>query len=38
VLAEHLHDPAFGSQIAAVGVLREILCQPHLLGDIVERL
>ena len=38
VLAEHLHDAAFGRQIAAVGILREVLCQPHLLGDIVEGL
>ena len=38
VLAEHLHDPAFGSELAAVGVLGEILRQPHFLGDVVERL
>ena len=25
VLAEHLHDAAFGSEFAAVGVLREVL-------------
>jgi len=38
VFAEHLHDAAFGSEIAAVGVLREVRCEPHLLGDVLERL
>ena len=37
VLAEHLHDAAVGRQIAAVGVLGEILAEPGLLGDLVDR-
>ena len=37
VLAEHLHDPAVGRQLAAVGVLGEVLAQPGLLGHLVDR-
>jgi hypothetical protein len=37
VLAEHLHNAAFGSEVSAVGILGEILCQPDLFGDVVER-
>ncbi len=38
VLAEHLHDAAVRGQFAAVRVLREILPQPDLLADFVDRL
>jgi hypothetical protein len=38
VLAQHLHDPAFGSELGAVGVLGKIFGEPQLLGNVVERL
>jgi hypothetical protein len=36
VLAEHLHDAPVRGQVAAVGVLREVLAEPRLLGDLVH--
>ena len=36
VLAEHLHDAPVGGQVAAVGVLREVLAERRLFGDLVH--
>src|SRR5208283_4629217 len=38
MLAQHLHHASVGSKLAAVAVLREVLCQPDLLGDFINRL
>ena len=38
VLREHLHDAAVGRELAAVGVLRQHVGHPRLLGRLVDRL
>ena len=37
MLAEHLHDPAVARQLAAIGILGEIFCEPGLLRRLVKR-
>ena len=36
VLGEHLHHPAIGRQLAAVGIFRQIVGQPGFLADFVD--
>src|SRR5208282_2038550 len=36
MLAQHLHHASIRRELAAVSVLWEILCQPDLLGDLVN--
>src|SRR5208282_1026599 len=37
MLAEYLHYAAIWSELTAVSVLREVLCQPDLFGDFINR-
>src|SRR5262245_17745436 len=38
MLAEHLHDATVRSKLATVRIFREVLAEPHLLGNFVDGL